>query len=251
MLEEEKFLKEDLIDYQHFVEVLNDNNGKSLPEEKIRNEIIKHRLANDEITDALFRLMYSYVYNFDRTKETLHGSGILVTRSWEPSVSMVLLKKDADLKRIREIVSEKEENAEELLDFLLEQKWSYSINPIRISLESLCKNEGGGEAYNLKNLQQDTLVIGVDDSRTIDEEKGYVKGKLNPYLNEIYVFYKPHEPLNRNPIGFGLVSLPKIFDLKTLDIKKRVLIKKQLMSDDYKNWTGDVKVNYIDLSALS
>jgi CRISPR-associated endonuclease/helicase Cas3 len=251
LLEEEKFLKEDLVDYQHFVEVLNDNNGKSLPEEKIRNEIIKHRLAKDEITDALFRLMYSYVYNFDRTKETLHESGILVTRSWEPSVNMVLLKKNADLKKIREIVSEREKNVEELLDFLLEQKWSYSVNPIRISLESLCKNEGGGEAYNLKNLQQDTLVIGVDDSRTIDEEKGYVKGKLNPYLNEIYVFYKPHEPLNRNPYGFGLVTLPKIFDLKTMDVKKRVLIKKQLMSDDYKNWTGDVKVDYIDLSAIS
>ena len=118
-------------------------------------------------------------------------------------------------------------------------------------MESLCKNEEDGEAYNLKDLQQDTIVIGVDDSRTITAEKGYVKGNLNPYLNEIYVFYKPHEPLNRNLYGFGLVSLPKIFNLKIMDVKKRVLIKKQLMSDDYKNWTGDVKVDYIDLSAIS
>ncbi|MCW4017779.1 MAG: CRISPR-associated helicase Cas3' [Candidatus Bathyarchaeota archaeon] len=251
LLEEETYLEEDLIDYQNFIEILSDNNGKSLPEEKMRNEIIKHRLAKDEITDALFRLMYSYVYNFDRTKETLHGSGILVTRSWEPSVSMVLLKKDADLKRIREIVSERRKNVEELLDFLLEQKWSYSVNPIKISLESLCKNEGMAKHNDLKNLQQETIVIGVDDSRTINEEKGYVEGNLNPYLNEIYVFYKPHEPLNRNPYGFGLVTLPKIFNLKSVGVKKRVLIKKQLMSDDYKNWTGDVKVDYIDLSAIS
>jgi CRISPR-associated endonuclease/helicase Cas3 len=251
LLAEEKFLKEDLVDYQHFVEVLKENSGKTLPEERIRNEIIKHKLARDEITDALFRLMYSYVYNFDRTKENLHESGILVTRSWEPSVNVVLLKNNADLERIREIVSNREKNIEELLDFLLEQKWSYSTSPLRISLESLSKDEDGEERYRAKDFLQDTFVTGVDDSRTSEDEMGYVKGNLNPYLNEIYVFYKPHEPLNKNPYVFGLVSLPKIFDLKTVDVKKRVLIKKQLMSDDYKNWTGDVKVEYIDLSDVS
>jgi len=251
LLDEEAFLKEDLVDYSHFVEVLKENNGKKLPEERIRNEIIKHKIARDEITDALFKLMYSYVYSFDRTKETLHESGILVTRSWEPSVNVILLRKEADLESIREVVNNREKNIEELLDFLFEQRLSYSITPLRISLESLSRGEDNDERSSSRDLQRDTFIVGVDDSRISEDEMGYVRGNLNPYLNEIYVFYKPHEPLNQNPYGFGLVSLPKIFGFKTVDLKKQVLIKRQLMSDDYKGWTGDVKVEYLDLSNIS
>lgn len=252
LLDEETFLKEDLIDYSHYVELLKEDTGKKLPEERIRNKIIKHKIAQDEITDALFELMYSYVYNFDRTKETLHESGILVTRSWEPSTNVILLRKETNLEsNIREIINNKEKNIEELLDFLSEQRLIYSKTPLRISLESLSKGEGNDERSELRDFQRDTFVVGVDDSRISEDEMGYVKGNLNPYLNEIYVFYKPHEPLNQNPYGFGLVSLPKIFGLKTVGVKKQVLIKKQLMSNDYKEWSGDVKVEYLDLSDIS
>lgn len=251
LLTEEKFLKEDLVDYPRFVEMLKADSGKALPEERIRNEIIKHKIARDEITDALFRLMYSYVYSFDRTKEALHESGILVTRSWEPSVNVVLLRKDADIMEIRKSLDNKEKNIEELLDFLFEQKWSYSTNPLRISLESLSKGEGGDEENSSKHSNEDILVVAVDDSRATGDEMGYVRGNINPYLNEIYVFYKPSEPLNQNPCVFGLVSLPKIFDLKTVGVKKQILIKKQLMPNEYKKWSGDVKAEYLDLSSFS
>lgn len=251
LLKEEKFLEEDLVNYPLFVKVLKESNGKALPEDVIRNEIIQHKIARDEITDALFKLIYSYVYDFDRTKEALHESGILVTRSWEPSVNLVLLRKEADLKRIRGIVNNKEKNIEEILCFLIEQKWSYSINPLRISLELLSRGEYSEEKDGSKSFQENVFVVAVDDSRTSEDETGYVRGNPNPYLNEIYVFYKPQERLNQNPIEFGLVSLPKLFNMKAVDMKKQILIKKQLMPDDYKEWAGDIKIEYLDLSDVS
>jgi CRISPR-associated endonuclease/helicase Cas3 len=244
LLKDDQFLKENLVNYQHFTDILNSNISKFLPEEKIRNETIKYKLTEDKITDALFRLIYSYVYNFDRTKENLHESGILVTRSWEPSANTVLLRKNADLEKVREIVNKRQMAVEELLNFLVDQKWSYSVNPLKISLRSLCKREDSNEDINLKTLQLDTFVVGVDDSRTTNNRKGYVTGKISAYTNDLYVFYRPHEPSNTNLIRFGLISLPKIFDLKTVDtIKKRVLIKKQFMSDNYKNWKDDIKID--------
>ena len=251
LLNEEKFLEEDLVNYSLFVKVLKDNNDKALPEDVIRNEIIRHKIACDEMTDALFKLMYSYVYDFDRTKEALHESGILVTRSWEPSVNLVLLRKEADMKRIRDFVNDKKKNVEEILYFLMEQKWSYSKNPLRISLKSLSKGEYSEGKDDYKGFQENVFVVAVDDSRTSEDEMGYTRGNLNPYLNEIYIFYKPQERLNQNPIEFGLVSLPKLFNVKVVGMKKQVLIKKQLMPDDYKEWDRDVKIEYLDLPDVS
>ncbi len=241
--EYDKFMKEDFIDYQALLKILKENSGKELPEKDIRT-LIKHDINTDQITDALFGLLYSYIYDFDRAYEELHKSGMLVTRSWAPSANMILLNEQADIKKIKKIVSDREMNLNELINWLDEQKWIYNTSPIQIGLEYLSnQNE-----VDLNKINNNIFVVGVENSFDTDEEKGYVGGTISPYLNEIYVFYKAIEYPNHNPYGFGLISPPKAFKIEKKDLKRTISIKKQILPEYYKNWSGDVKIEYLDLT---
>jgi CRISPR-associated endonuclease/helicase Cas3 len=52
-------------------------------------EAIEVDIHVDYRAQMLFDQLYSYVYKFNREYEKLHEKGIIVTRSWEPTVSLV------------------------------------------------------------------------------------------------------------------------------------------------------------------
>ncbi|GEM_PF-5663410 len=230
-LDSESFLKDyRSFDYNKYVQILKINNKKTLPEEEIRVETIKHNLRKDELTDTLFYLLFSYVYEYDRGKEELYNSGIIVTRSWVPSTRFFWLRKEVNLNEIRKMC--KEMSISEVVEKLKENNLVYNYEPVDISLEQLISEN---EKIKINELKNKVLVVATEDSETAS----YVRGNINPYLNEIYCFYKSLEFPNVKPMN-GLIQPPKIFQLQKRGIITRLSLKKQISLAE-----SDVRIEYL------
>jgi CRISPR-associated endonuclease/helicase Cas3 len=212
---------EEAYDYEKYMKLLSEYNGGSLPEERIRRETIRHNLNKEELTDALFHFLYSYVYEFDRTREELHRSGIPSTRSWIPSAKIFWVKKDLNFEEVRKW--RKENSISDIITKLREQGLLYNYDPVSISIDLLSTQD----SLKATDLKENYLVLPVQDS---EKEDGYVKRRINPYLHEIYIFYKSHGYPNINPVE-GMIQLPKIFEKKQRGIKTELTVKKQILPD--------------------
>ena len=228
-LETDSFLKEyESFDYDKYIQILRDNNKRMLPEEEIRRKVIKHNLRKDELTDALFHFLFSYVYEYDRSKEELHNSGIIVTRSWIPSVKLFWLRKEANLKEIRRMCNEM--SISDIIEKLREDNLTYNYEPISISLDTLVAEKKESKLTNK------VLIVATEDSETLR----YVKENINPYLSDIYCFYQSLEFPNINPAN-GLIRIPKILQLeRKRGMANRLTLKKQISLAD-----RDVSIVYL------
>ena len=70
------------------IATLNEQNGKPLKAEAFV-ELNQLDLTRDDRADVLFSLLYEYVYQADRTAKPAHDKGLVLTRSWEPSVTLM------------------------------------------------------------------------------------------------------------------------------------------------------------------
>ncbi len=231
----EDYLKDvETYDYENYMRLLDEHNCGSLPEEAIRRETIRHNLRKEELTDALFHFLYSYVYGFDRTREKIHESGILSTRSWVPSAKVFWVKKELNFDEIRKWT--KETSISDVILKIREQGLLYNFEPLPISIDML----GTYDSLKATELKENYLVCVIHDSEDVD---GYAKGKINPYLNEIYIFYKAHGYPNINPIE-GMIQLPKIFEKKERGIKTEMTVKKQILLDS----KYDKKIEFLSIT---
>jgi len=232
-MEADDFMKiEDGFNYEEYRNILKMNSDGVLPEEDLRI-LIKPNLKEDEMTDALFQYLFSYIYEFDRMKEKLHESGILATRSWTPSVNLYWLKNQANLKNIKEMT--KTLSLSDITDQLKEKGLLYNYDPLSISLDMFV-HDGN---ISLNEFKDRVLILSVYDH---ESPAGYVKNtRINPYLCEIFVFYRSNEYPNYDPSN-GLIKVPKIFQRENsrgfIDIVK---IRKQFSIMEY-----DARIEYLN-----
>lgn len=233
----DSFLKdEESFDYGVYAQILRDNNKDELPEEEIREKTIKHNFRKDELTDALFHYLYSYIYEFDRSKEELYNSGIIATRSWVPSVNFFWLKKEADLKEIRKLLNDKSVN--DVINHLKSTEQIYNFEPLSINLDSLVSKEG----VKASELKDKVLVVATRDS----ESKSFVKGNINPYLNDVYVFCQSMQFPNINPMN-GLIQVPKLLELANRD---RGVITRLKLGKQISMANTDVRIEYLSSNEI-
>ncbi|AFC99946.1 CRISPR-associated helicase Cas3 [Methanocella conradii HZ254] len=221
--------------YEVYNSILEENNGGNLIEEMIRKETIRPNLKKEDLTDALFHLLYSYVYEFDRTREKLHESGIISTRSWIPSIKLFWVKKESDFGEIRKW--SKDNSINDVLLMMREKNLLYNFDPLSISIDMLSTQD----SLKVSDLKENYLIFAIQDSESDD---GYVKGKINPYLHEIYVIYKSQGYPNINPKD-GLIQLPKIFEKKEKGIKIEISVKKQILLPESQY---DRKIEYLNIT---
>jgi CRISPR/Cas system-associated endonuclease/helicase Cas3 len=205
--EKDEFLKNSDMNYEKYVEILDKylENGV-LPQEKIRKEIIKPKLTKDELSDALFNYLSAFIYDFDRNREELHNSGFVVTRSWTPSVKFYWLK-DCEISDLRNLFAEST-TWTGLLEYLKRNNLLHGFEELSISLELLASKE-----IDKKNLKDKVLIAAYSNSKVLDEdiERPLAYFNINPYIDDIFVFYSGREFPNNNPLGTGLINVPKIF----------------------------------------
>lgn len=231
----ENYLKDvEAYDYESYIRLLDEHVGGSLPEEAIRRETIRHNFRKEELTDALFHFLYSYVYEFDRAREKIHESGILSTRSWVPSAKVFWVKKELNFDEVRKWT--KETSINDIILNIGEQGLLYNFEPLSISIDMLSTYD----SLKATELKENYLVFAIQDSEDVD---GYVKGKINPYLHEIYIFYKAHVYPNINPIE-GMIQLPKIFEKKERGIKTEMTVKKQILLESQ----YDRKIEFLSIT---
>ncbi len=231
----EDYLKDaEAYDYESYIRLLDEHNGKCLPEETIRRETIRHNLRKEELTEALFHFLYSYVYEFDRTREKIHESGILSTRSWVPSAKVFWVKKELDFDEIRKWAEKS--SISDIISKIYELDLLYNLEPLSVSIDMLSTYD----SLKATELKENYLVFAIHDS---ENAEGYVKGRINPYLHEVYIFYKSLGYPNINPRE-GMIKLPKIFEKKERGIKTEMTVKKQILFDSQ----YDRKIEFLNVT---
>lgn len=238
------FLKNLDIDYEEYVRILKEGleNGV-LPQEQIRERIIKPRLEKDELSNALFSFLSAFIYDFDRNREELHNSGLVITRSWTPSAKFFWLR-NYEISDLKKLFAEKKKWID-VLETLKENDWLYNSEGLSVSLELMASQE-----IDKKDLSSKVLIVSYSSSKSLDEDTGeglLTYSRINPYFDEILVFYNNQEFPNINPVGAGLVSVPKIFKESSYGMSVRLDAPSQFLLGKNKN----LRLRYLAPSSRS
>ena len=224
LTEEEEFLRRPEAQYEKYVEILRENQESYLPQDQIK-EILIPSLQREELSDALFSFLSEYVYSFDRKREELHNSGFVITRSWVPSAKLFWIR-DLEIAELKKLF--KKYDLTGVIEYLKRNRFTYSFDHLSVSLESLSSNEVK------KTLKDQILVVAISNSGILDEDSGeerIIYYKINPYVDDIFVFFKSKDFPNNNPLGAGLVSVPKIFQKTHKDLIVKLEVPSQFLPD--------------------
>lgn len=236
---QDSFLKdEEGFNYEEYLKILEKNTKKPLPEDAIRTNCINHPMRKEELTDALFQYLYSYVYEFDRTREELYSSGLVITRSWIPSAKFFWVDKDYDITKIAEM--SKNRSISEILHDLEQQGKQTGKRPLRyFEPLNISLSYFGGNKINSRELKGNVLVLATQDT---ENAYSYTSASINAHLNNIYIFYKPDKYPNLNP-SHGLIQVPKVLEKTTSGLRTFLTIKKQFTHPNVKY---DQRIWYLD-----
>ena len=236
---QDSFLKdEEGFNYEEYLKILEENTKKPLPEDAIRTNCINHPMRKEELTDALFQYLYSYVYEFDRTREELYSSGLVITRSWIPSAKLFWVDKDYDLTKIAAM--SKNRSISEILHDLEQQGKQTGKRPLRyFEPLNISLSYFGGNKINSRELKGNVLVLATQDT---ENAYSYTSGLINAHLNNICIFYKPDKYPNLNP-SHGLIQVPKVLEKTTSGLRTFLTIKKQFTHPNVKY---DQRIWYLD-----
>lgn len=201
--EKDKFMKIPDMDYGRYVEILKENQETLFPGRKIQEEVVKPKLVKDELSDALFGYLSAYIYEFDRTREELHNSGFVITRSWVPSAKFFWLR-EFTVDELRELIESRDH--EDLLESLKEKKLLYGYDYLSVSLEQMASSD------IIKDGTKDVLVVAFSQSGEGSSVGRVTYSEINPYIDDICVFYCGNHFPNHDPLSTGLISVPKIFE---------------------------------------
>jgi hypothetical protein len=95
-----------------------------------------------------------------------------------------------------------------LLEYLKRNNLLHGFEELSISLELLASKE-----IDKKNLKDKVLIAAYSNLKVLDEdiERPLAYPNINPYIDDIFVFYSGREFPNNNPLSTGLINVPKIF----------------------------------------
>ncbi|MBU7036425.1 MAG: CRISPR-associated helicase Cas3' [Theionarchaea archaeon] len=201
--QKDEFMKVPDMDYERYVEILKKNQQTSFPARKIQEEVVKPRLVKDELSNALFGYLSAFIYEFDRTREELHNSGFVITRSWVPSARFFWAR-ESTIDDLRELIEAGD--YEDLFESLKEKKLLYGYDYLSVSLEQMASSDIN------KDEIKDVLVVAFSQSGKGSSVGRVVYSEINPYIDDICVFYCGNHFPNHNPWSAGLISVPKIFE---------------------------------------
>jgi CRISPR-associated endonuclease/helicase Cas3 len=75
-------------DFSNFTAYLSAQDGQAFDATTIRQNFIQVHPVYDERVKLLFKMLYEYVYEAQVENKPLHDKGLVITRSWEPSITL-------------------------------------------------------------------------------------------------------------------------------------------------------------------
>jgi CRISPR-associated endonuclease/helicase Cas3 len=195
----------DAYDYDKFKSVLSSWSGKTWNDEledEIRATIIhvkKLGYQAKRLSHALYNQLYSYVYEGDISGDLLYEQGVVVTRSWTPSVPVIFIdEKERDKKDDEEWVKKNFESEE--------------IAKVSFPIDMLWKRTEPAPPYSLY------VRYGEEDDWVYIDSIG--RRSLNLYLVDVLALCFVSSDELRMVIERGVKIPPHLFDRKEGKVEK-------------------------------
>ncbi|HWP91630.1 MAG TPA: CRISPR-associated helicase Cas3' [Thermodesulfobacteriota bacterium] len=168
--------------FKNYIDELNHQDGGIFNVQRIKEHIKTEPLFDYRI-EMLFGLLYDYVYNFNILNSYLHKQGFIITRSWEPRVTLTTTRLEPHTKATENLKNAIEVGIESLA--ISKTRWDKlsvdeqreliaQANPI---FEKVYNYDKGGwywERARSGRVYFKELIIVVSES-SYDEKIGHVK----------------------------------------------------------------------------
>lgn len=197
--------EEDLVEYRKILEALNHKNFNA---RMIMNCVSNKQQVDDYRIVELFSILHDYVYNADLTCQSSHEKGLVITRSWTPSVTLVYDDGKNDNK--------------------------INENPqITIPIDRLIikKDKKTGITNEYYNVNVDEYLYNQEETRwKLEPIKYWGQAYKKDIVVTIYqehdgAIFGTHQPYEYNP-ELGFVELPGVFiKWKSTDYEERLQYK--------------------------